>query len=109
MIGFSFTPSRSLISSTGVVIQHELLLRLRDRAGALVAPLDFLPTAERCGLIDEIDRWVVTQAIAVAAGGRKVAVNVSGQSAADPAFLELIERELGPQWRRSGQARVRDH
>jgi diguanylate cyclase (GGDEF)-like protein len=79
---------------TGVTIRHELLLRLRARDGRLIAPLTFLPTAERSGLIKEIDEWVIGQAVGVAATGRSVAINISAASAANPVVLDLIERAL---------------
>ncbi len=41
----------------------ELLLRLRDEDGRVVMPGAFLPAAERYGLIAQLDRWVVEQAI----------------------------------------------
>jgi diguanylate cyclase (GGDEF)-like protein len=80
--------------ASGAVVQQELLLRMRDRDGRLIAPLDFLPTAEQCGLIGEIDRWVITQATRIAAQGLPVAVNLSAASAGDPGVLDLIERGL---------------
>ena len=74
-------------------MQHELLLRLRGRDGQLIAPLAFLPTAERCGLIGEIDQWVIGRPSAqLAARGQPVAVNLSAVSAGDPVVLELIEQ-----------------
>ncbi len=79
---------------TGEVVQHELLLRMRDAFDHLVRPLAFLPTAERCGLIAEIDQWVITQATQIAAQGQPVGVNLSAASAGDPRMLSLIEREL---------------
>jgi diguanylate cyclase (GGDEF)-like protein/PAS domain S-box-containing protein len=80
--------------ATGKVVQHELLLRMRDDQHELIPPLAFLPTAERCGLIAEIDLWVITQATKIAARGTPVGVNLSAASAGDPRVLELIEREL---------------
>jgi diguanylate cyclase (GGDEF)-like protein/PAS domain S-box-containing protein len=80
--------------ATGKVVQQELLLRMRDRDDQLIAPLAFLPTAERCGLIGEIDQWVITQAIKIAARGHPMALNLSAASAGDPKVLDLIECEL---------------
>ncbi len=80
--------------ATGDIVQHELLLRLRGPDGQLIPPLDFLPTAERCGLIGEIDQWVIRQATRVAARGGPVTVNLSAASAADPMVLDLIEAEI---------------
>jgi predicted signal transduction protein with EAL and GGDEF domain len=80
--------------ATNTKVQRELLLRMRGVNGQLSAPLAFLPTAERCGLIYEIDQWVITHAIRTAANGLPVSVNVSAPSAGDPRVLDLIEREL---------------
>jgi diguanylate cyclase (GGDEF)-like protein/PAS domain S-box-containing protein len=80
--------------ATGNVVQHELLLRMRDDGNELIPPLAFLPTAERCGLIAEIDRWVITEATKLAAQGAAVGVNLSAASAGDPRVLQLIERQL---------------
>jgi EAL domain-containing protein (putative c-di-GMP-specific phosphodiesterase class I) len=80
--------------ATGNVVQHELLLRIRDDDNELIPPLAFLPTAERCGLIAEIDRWVITEATKLAARGAAVGVNLSAASAGDPRVLQLIERQL---------------
>jgi EAL domain-containing protein (putative c-di-GMP-specific phosphodiesterase class I) len=80
--------------ATGEVIQQELLLRMRNNAGRLIPPLAFLPTAERCGLIYEIDQWVIKQAVRAAARGDVVGINLSASSAGDPRALELIEREI---------------
>ena len=83
--------------ATGDVVQHELLLRMRGDDDTLIPPLAFLPTAERCGLIAEIDQWVIAEATKLAAGGTAVGVNLSAISAGDPRMLALIERQLQSQ------------
>ncbi|MCW3065178.1 MAG: domain S-box protein [Solirubrobacterales bacterium] len=80
--------------ATGAIVQEELLLRMRDSEGNIIPPLAFLPTAERCGLISEIDRWVITEATRLAASGRALSVNLSAGSAGDLGMLSLIERQL---------------
>ena len=47
---------------TGVVAQYELLVRMLDDDGELIPPGAFLQAAERFGLIQDIDRWVVARA-----------------------------------------------
>ncbi|MBA2348517.1 MAG: EAL domain-containing protein [Solirubrobacterales bacterium] len=79
---------------SGTIVQHELLLRMREPDGCIVGPGDFLPIAEKYGLIGEIDRWVVEQATALAASGHPVEVNVSARSVGDRAFAQHIERCL---------------
>lgn len=41
------------------LIAHELLLRMIDSTGSTVQPGYFIPVAERFGLMDKIDRWVI--------------------------------------------------
>jgi EAL domain-containing protein (putative c-di-GMP-specific phosphodiesterase class I) len=81
--------------ATREVVQHELLLRMLDEDGELILPLEFLPTAERHGLIVELDAWVVSQAVELAAQGEPVDVNLSAASIGNPEILNHIERELG--------------
>jgi PleD family two-component response regulator/EAL domain-containing protein (putative c-di-GMP-specific phosphodiesterase class I) len=42
---------------------YEALLRLRTMDGEQIPPMDFLPIAERDGLISRIDRWVLGRAL----------------------------------------------
>jgi PAS domain S-box-containing protein len=86
--------SQPIISAHGGDANEELLLRMVTRDGELITPATFLPVAERYGLIQEIDRWVITQAIRRAATGQKVEMNLSGASVASPDIYDLIEREL---------------
>jgi diguanylate cyclase (GGDEF)-like protein/PAS domain S-box-containing protein len=85
---------------SGRVTQFEVLVRMRDDNGELILPGAFLATAERLGMIQQIDALIVASAIrAVAAqgaheAGPRVEINLSGASIGDPAILALIEREL---------------
>ena len=73
---------------------EELLMRMRTRSGELVLPGCFIPTAERYGLITELDQWAIVQAVDLASTGRRVEVNVSAQSIVTGKTLELIEHQL---------------
>jgi diguanylate cyclase (GGDEF)-like protein/PAS domain S-box-containing protein len=79
----------------------ELMLRLPDESGTLVAPAEFIPAAERYNVMPSIDRWVVRQALdrLVYRSGTGVkpytiAVNLSGTSLNDERFLEYLIAEL---------------
>ncbi|MEL6496756.1 MAG: EAL domain-containing protein, partial [Cyanobacteria bacterium J06623_7] len=50
--------------SSGTIHHHEILLRLQDEAGNIIAPGAFLPAAERYGLMPAIDRWVISTFLA---------------------------------------------
>jgi len=75
----------------------EVLVRLRDAAGADVAPAAFMHAAERYRLTTFIDRWVVQTTLAALGRGaiqtppgRSVAINISGQTLSDAQFLEFV-------------------
>jgi PAS domain S-box-containing protein len=75
---------------TGETVQHELLIRMHAEDGSLVAPNEFLPIAERYGLISEIDRWVIHQAVNRAASGEATEFNLSAASIGDPAIVREL-------------------
>jgi diguanylate cyclase (GGDEF)-like protein/PAS domain S-box-containing protein len=82
---------------TGIVTQFEVLLRMLDDTGDLIPPSAFLATAERLGMIQEIDAIVVARAIRAFADDitdTRVEINLSGASMGDPQILRVIEREL---------------
>jgi PAS domain S-box-containing protein len=76
------------------VVAHELLLRMVDRDGGIIAPGRFLPAAEQFGLTEEIDRWVIAQAIKLAGRGIKVHFNISGKSLGSRELISDLMRGL---------------
>ena len=91
-------PIRSLAS--GGVERYELLLRMTGESGELLPAAAFIGVAERSGMVQELDRWVVGQALDLLAererAGEPVSlhVNLSGASLTDISVLEFIERRL---------------
>ncbi|HVF80151.1 MAG TPA: EAL domain-containing protein [Solirubrobacteraceae bacterium] len=82
--------------TTGATVSHELLLRMRERDGAIRVPGSFLTIAERCGLIRELDRWVIGQSARLSGEGHRVELNLSAASLSDPClfddFVDAIAR-----------------
>ncbi len=79
----------------------EVLIRLPDERGRIADSAEFLRPAERYQLMPEIDRWVVGAALAAISGGdiklggkRSCAINLSGQTLADEAFLGFVVEAL---------------
>ena len=81
----------------------ELLLRLRDKDGNLVPPGDFIPAAERYGLMPLIDRWVVHHAFDIIANRLRrgasasiatCAINLSGATFSDDGFVDYVREQL---------------
>jgi diguanylate cyclase (GGDEF)-like protein len=91
-------PIRSLAS--GGIERYELLLRMTGESGELLPAASFIEVAERSGMVQELDRWVVSRALELI-GERERAgspvslhVNISGASITDLSVLEFIERRL---------------
>lgn len=82
------------------ITHYELLLRLHGEASDLIPPNVFLPIAERYGLVQAIDRWVVVQAIQLIAQHQQrgqrltLEINLSGKSLADTELLSLIQQQV---------------
>jgi diguanylate cyclase (GGDEF)-like protein len=91
-------PIRSLVS--GGIERYELLLRMTSDEGELLPAASFIDAAERSGMIQELDRWVVARALELLAEREgkgaplSLHVNISGASLADVSVLEFIERRL---------------
>jgi diguanylate cyclase (GGDEF)-like protein/PAS domain S-box-containing protein len=76
---------------------YELLLRMRDENGRIVAPDNFIAAAERYGITPNIDRWVIENAfrwlVSEADERERLAmcsINLSGQSLGDDKFLPFV-------------------
>jgi EAL domain-containing protein (putative c-di-GMP-specific phosphodiesterase class I) len=77
----------------GKVVQEELLVRMRGANGSneVLVPAEFLPDAERCGLIGLVDRWMAAHAVALSRQGRRAEVNLSAVSIGDEEFTTRLE------------------
>jgi diguanylate cyclase (GGDEF)-like protein/PAS domain S-box-containing protein len=80
---------------------YELLLRMKDEAGKIVSPDNFINAAERYGITPQIDRWVVENAlrwlVSEADERERLAlcsINLSGQSLGDAEFLPFVQMLL---------------
>src|SRR5581483_4490771 len=68
--------------------------------GRLIKPSAFLYVAEEFGMIQAIDRWVLSEAVRLIKGRSELGealtleVNISGSSITDQDVLEHIEAEL---------------
>ncbi|EGF30622.1 hypothetical protein IMCC9480_1122 [Oxalobacteraceae bacterium IMCC9480] len=76
----------------------EILLRLLDDDDRLIAPMAFIPAAERYGLMSQIDRWVIRHTFRMLAlpgiGITTCAINLSGGSVGDDHFFAyLLEQQ----------------
>jgi diguanylate cyclase (GGDEF)-like protein/PAS domain S-box-containing protein len=96
---------------TGRADRHELLLRIEEEDGELLPAGRFIQTAEQFGMVQELDRWVVGEAVRMlneyeSPGGEEngnggmsrppfgLHINLSGSSIIDANVLEFIERSF---------------
>ena len=95
---------------TGAITGFELLLHWRRPGLPVLSPGTFIPLAEDNGMIVDIGRWVLQQAVAQlaewrAAGlaqGLTISVNVSARQVRDPDFADevlalLISEQVPPE------------
>ncbi|HEY6870213.1 MAG TPA: EAL domain-containing protein, partial [Novosphingobium sp.] len=83
--------------ATGQVTGYEALIRWNHPERGLIHPADFIPIAEETGLIVEIGRWVIREAVAEAAGWEdnvSVAVNLSPVQMRDAELLPTVINAL---------------
>jgi PAS domain S-box-containing protein len=93
---FLLAYSQPIVDHLGVRAQEELLVRMREPngEGGVIQPDEFVPDAERTGLIGVVDRWMAKQGVAVAASGRVADVNLSGGSIGDEDLTGDIAEQL---------------
>jgi len=75
----------------------EILVRLIDDDGTVIAPGAFLYAAEKYNMVSSIDRWVIEHSMAWLAETEKsdgrpitISINLSGQTIASPDMLKFI-------------------
>jgi len=80
--------------------RYEVLLRLRTPQGDIIPPLSFLPVARRCGLLPDLDRWVLSEALRTLrqerdAGRRtRLMIHQCAASLAEPGWLQGVRDEI---------------
>lgn len=90
--------------ATRLHTRAEVLLRMLDSKGGHIPPGSFLPSADRFGLMKQIDRWVITKVfsdyphIFMQNPGLVLSINLSVNAVADetlPEFiLQLFDKKL---------------
>lgn len=95
--------------NNGDISHYEVLLRMRGDDGEVITPDQFIPVAERMGLIHAIDLWVVENAIDFLAAlpsylsRVSLAINLSGAAFQYPDLLQVIRDKLELTWVDAGR------
>lgn len=83
---------QAIVDQNHAVLGYEALIRLVDETGSWCQPAQFLPAAQRLGLMGRIDAWVCRHAIDYAmrliqrGAHQYVSMNIGAHSLADVAF-----------------------
>jgi len=90
-------PIVSLNPNVALPKYYEILVRMRDSDGTIVPPSEFIPVAEHFSLIDDLDKWVFTNALKFLQKRQKrgellltLAVNLSGTTVGDENAIDYI-------------------
>ena len=96
-----FQPKMNLVS--GEITGAEALLRWNDPLTGLVNPRRFIPILEETGLMHDVGRWALNEAVQTyhrwcGAGLKavRIAVNVSPMQLRDRGFVAEIRKVIGP-------------
>jgi len=82
---------------------YEILLRLQEEEENLLPPGGFLPEAERFGMMEAIDRWVVRNLVTACLERRRrepawqaplYFVNLSASALREPAFGRYVQKQI---------------
>ena len=95
-------------SATQRIGEVEVLVRWQHKTHGIMTPDEFIPLAERTGLINPLTQWVINNALRQQAAWSKlgldigISINISAQTLLDPDFAEqvtgmLAAHEVPPQ------------
>jgi len=79
---------------------YEVLLRMADASGDLIAPMTFIPAAERYNMMSAIDFKVIEMAFAMhqkhatPAQPLRLFINLSGSTLGDEEFVDFVRRQF---------------
>jgi diguanylate cyclase (GGDEF)-like protein/PAS domain S-box-containing protein len=82
--------------NSGIISHYEVLIRMVEKDGSIAMPGEFIPIAERTGLIHRINRYVLQASVAKLASLNKqdiditLSINLSGRVIDDPELLPQL-------------------
>lgn len=94
-------PIVPLIEDQGLTPHYEILLRIRNEAGELESPQEFVRAAEQYDMMRAVDRWVVEAFFAAItpftqslANSMSFSINLSGKSMGDGEFKHFLKQKI---------------
>ncbi len=94
-------PIVPLLAGGGLAPHYEVLLGVRNGSGQSLAIGEFIDAAERYDRMRSVDRWITRTIMEWIAEHRAImpslhgfAVNLSGQTASDPGFVDFVRQQF---------------
>jgi len=91
-------PIVPLLHKEDTIKHYEVLIRMKDKDSNIILPMAFIPAAERYGLMQKIDRWVIRNLFKKYSKLKTTkdicctfSINLSGNSLADKTLSAYIE------------------
>ncbi len=88
---------QTLNSERSLIDFYEVLVRMLKESGESISPAEFIPAAERYGLMPMLDRWIIQtcllnleKLLKEGVGNILYSINLSGDSLNDEQFLEFV-------------------
>lgn len=100
---FVFAKQKICDTESGNVFAEEYLIRMLDNEEqGLIMPIGFLNSAERFGLMPDVDRWVVEHALEIYAANMYeatndipcISINLSAKSVGHPEIFDVINESI---------------
>ncbi|MBN1647140.1 MAG: EAL domain-containing protein [Spirochaetales bacterium] len=99
-----YQPIIPLDEKKEIKAKSEILIRMVNENGDIIAPADFIPAAERYKLMNAIDRWIIRKSLIsyselekrkkLTENTKRLAINLSAQSLTDETLLKYIESQF---------------
>ncbi|WML34140.1 EAL domain-containing protein [Clostridium sp. OS1-26] len=85
-----------IYKTNNVLLHYEVLLRMLDEDGSEILPSLFISVAEKYGLMQSIDMWVVDNSFKILTKEKNLSIfiNLSGTSLGNEYLLEWIESRI---------------
>lgn len=97
---FSLVYQPIISVETGTIHDYEVLLRMAMDDGDIILPGGFMPAADRFGLVNQVDRWVVNKALNKLSELQETnkcirfSINLSARAFEDQELLPLLKQIL---------------
>ena len=96
-----FQPIQPIANDIKQGLHYEVLLRVIDTSGQIIAPGELLNAAEQFDMVTRVDSWVINAVFDWLKNNQDhckelslCSINLSGASIGDPAFLAFLQKKL---------------